>query len=157
VWILALVIWLSFAGYGFWIATIKRRQPAEGILFGVLLGPIGCVVEACLRERTAEQIEAQRLRRCEEAQARLEEKQESLVVTQTEMARRQKDAKARGEMARARRAHAYARFCEWFDRTIVKFGWYKALPEVVQPMVVGLLISLPLVIVLVYVFKRWQP
>ena len=39
----------------------------------------------------------------------------------------------------------------------MKFGWYKALPEVVQPMVVGLVISLPLVVVLVYLFKRWQP
>ena len=103
-WILAPVIWLSFAGYGFWIATIKRRRPAEGMLFGVFLGPIGCVVEACLRERTAEEVEAQRLRRCEEAHAWLEEKQESLLAAQTERARRRKDAGARGEMAKARRA-----------------------------------------------------
>lgn len=40
-------------------------------------------------------------------------------------------------------------FSEWFDRTILKVGRYNALPEVAQPIVIGLLVALPLVAVLV--------
>src|SRR4051812_31609573 len=55
-WIMALLVWSTFAGYGCWIANIKRRRPGEGIALGLLFGPIGCIVEASLRERTAEEI-----------------------------------------------------------------------------------------------------
>jgi hypothetical protein len=155
VWFLAPVIWMSFAGYGFWIAIIKRRQPAEGILFGIFLGPIGCIAEACLRERTVAEVEEQRTRQTEEAQALLEENQKILVVARAANARRQKEAEARAEAAKAERERAYAKFSEWFDVSIVKFGWYKALPEVAQPMVIGLLISLPFVALLIFLFKRF--
>ena len=59
-WTAAPVIWLSFAGYGYWIASIKRRNPGEGTILGLLLGPIGCVFEATLRERTSEEIDQER-------------------------------------------------------------------------------------------------
>jgi hypothetical protein len=155
VWILAPVIWLSFAGYGYWIAAIKRRQPTEGMLIGLFLGPIGCVVEACLRERTVEEVEERRVRLQEEAQAKLEEQQEQYGARQAERARRRQEAQKRAEAARTRRAEAYERFSAWFDQAILKFGWYKTLPEVAQPMVIGLLISVPFVLVLILMFKAW--
>ena len=44
-WIAAPAVWLSFAGYGYWIASIRQTPHAEGLLFGLLLGPIGCIFE----------------------------------------------------------------------------------------------------------------
>jgi hypothetical protein len=157
VWICSPLIWFSFAGYGLWIASIKRRHPAEGTLVGLIFGPIGCVVEACLQERTAEEIEEQRMRRREEAQARLVEEKAQNVALQVQAAERRQEAQSRAEVARARRAKSYEQCSAWFDKAILKFGWYKALPEVVQPMVIGLLISVPLVAVLILTFKTWLP
>jgi hypothetical protein len=71
---------------------------------------------------------------------------------QAEAAQRWNEAQDRAEQAKVRRAEAYARFSEWFDEAILKFGWYKALPEVAQPIVIGLLVALPLVAVLIFVF-----
>ena len=155
-WILTPVIWISFAGYGFWIATIKRRHPAEGILFGLCLGPIGCAVEASLREWTIEEVEERRIRRQQETLARQEAEKEQYAAHQAEAVQRRQEDQERAELARARRAEAYERFSAWFDQAILKFGWYKALPEVVQPMVVGLLISVPFVLVLILIFKVWS-
>jgi hypothetical protein len=157
VWIFSPLIWLSFAGYGLWIASIKRRHPAEGILLGLFFGPIGCVVEACLQERTAEEIEEQRMQRREEAQARLEEEKERNAASRVQAAELRQEAQSRAEVARVRRAESYEQLSAWFYQTILKFGWYKALPEVVQPMVIGLLISVPLVAVLILTRKTWLP
>jgi hypothetical protein len=151
------LIWLSFAGYGLWIASIKRRHPAAGILFGLLFGPIGCVVEACLQERTAEEIKEHRMRRQKEAQARLEDEKERDAALQVQAAERRQEANSQAELARVRRAESYEQFSAWFDQTILKFGWYKTLPEVVQPIVIGLLVSVPLVLALILIFKAWLP
>jgi hypothetical protein len=42
-------VWLSLAGYGCWIASVKQTPHAEGLLFGHLPGPIGCIVEESVR------------------------------------------------------------------------------------------------------------
>jgi hypothetical protein len=146
-------IWATFPGYGAWIATVKRRNPGEGIILGLLLGPVGCVLEASLRERTAGEVEQERARFQEEAQARLEGEKRRLAAFQAEVARRRKEARERAEAARVRRAEAYARFAAWFDRAVLKFGWYKGLPEVAQPIVVGLLVALPIVVVMALIFQ----
>jgi ABC-type multidrug transport system fused ATPase/permease subunit len=152
-WTAAPVIWLSFAGYGYWIASIKRRNPGEGAILGLLLGPIGCVLEATFRERTSEEIDQERERRQQEAQERLQEQRQLQADLQAEAAKRRKEAEARAEIARIRREKQSARFSAWFDRAILKFGWYKALPEVVQPIVLGLLFSLPLVGLLILLLR----
>ena len=152
-WILTPLIWLSFAGYGYWIATIKRRNPGEGVLYGLLLGPLGCVVEACLRERAPEEIEEERTRRQEEAKARLEEERDRQAALRADAILRRQEAQVRADAARARRADAFGRFSDWFDRAVLKFGWYRGLPEVVQPIVIGLLVALPLVVVMILVFR----
>jgi len=151
--IVLLGIWATFAGYGYWIATIKRRNPGEGLLFGLALGPVGCVIEASMRERTPEEVEQERVRRQEEAQGRLEEEKDRQATLRSEADRRRKEAQTRDDAARLRRAEAYARFSDWFYQTVLKFGWYKALPEVAQPIVIGLLVAFPLVLVLILIIK----
>ncbi|MBV8486773.1 MAG: hypothetical protein JO161_00705 [Planctomycetaceae bacterium] len=153
-WVAAAVTWLSFAGYGYWIASIKRRNPGEGAILGLLLGPIGCVLEATLRERTAEEINQERERRQQEAEERLQEQRQRQADRQAEAEQRPKEANARAEVARIYREEQIARFSRWFDRAIIKFGWYKALPEVAQPIVLGLLISLPIVGLLILLLRR---
>ena len=149
-WLAAPAVWLSFAGYGYWIASIKRRPHAEGILFGLLLGPIGCVLEATRPERTVEEVEEVRARAIEEAEARAERERERLAAAQVEADEDSKQARIRAEEARVRRVEAYNRFSSWFDRAVLRFGWFKALPEVVQPIVIGLSVALPIVAVMVY-------
>jgi hypothetical protein len=146
-------IWATFPGYGVWIASIKRRPPGEGLAFGLLLGPVGCVVEATLKERTAEEAEQERVRRQDEARSRLEREKERQDAFRAEADQRRKGAQERAEASRVRRAEASARFSDWFDRAVMKFGWYKALPEVAQPIVIGLLVALPLVIMMILFFR----
>jgi hypothetical protein len=149
-WIAAPAVWLTFAGYGYWIASLKRRPHAEGILFGLLLGPIGCVVEATRPERTVEEVEELRARSIEEAEAGAERERERLESARVEADERSKQARIRAEAMRLGRAEAYGRFSSWFDRAILRFGWFKALPEVIQPIVIGLCGALPIVAVMIY-------
>ncbi|SIO11434.1 hypothetical protein SAMN05444166_2520 [Singulisphaera sp. GP187] len=151
--IVLLAAWASFAGYGLWIASIKRRSPLEGMLLGLLLGPVGCLVEASRRERSAEEVEEEQIRHQEEAESRLQEAKARSADLEVENARRRRKAEALAEASRIRRAESLARFSDWFDRVILKFGWYQALPETAQPIVVGLLIASPLVLVIVALFK----
>jgi hypothetical protein len=47
VWLIVLLIgWCSFVGFGWYIAIQKDRSPVEGILLGLLFGPLGCLVLA---------------------------------------------------------------------------------------------------------------
>jgi hypothetical protein len=49
VWVVAaIVVWASYAGLGARIASQKDREPIEGLLLGLLCGPIGALVEALL-------------------------------------------------------------------------------------------------------------
>ena len=43
-----LIFWVMFAGLGWWVAAQKGRAPEEGLILGLLFGPIGCVIEAML-------------------------------------------------------------------------------------------------------------
>ncbi len=50
--ILFLILLCSFLGV--YIAGQKGRSPIEGFLFGLLLGPIGLIIVACLPTRTVD-------------------------------------------------------------------------------------------------------
>ena len=119
----------------------------------LLLGPIGCIIGASLPERTIEEVEDERLRRLEDARVRREEENDRQASLETEANQRRQDAKAQADAAKMRRAQAVARCSDWFDSVILKFGWYKALPEVIQPIVVGIGVALPFVVVLILIFK----
>lgn len=43
-------VWLACGGMGGYVAHAKDRAPAEGAVFGLLLGPLGVLVEALLPE-----------------------------------------------------------------------------------------------------------
>jgi len=46
---LAVVLGLPLCGFlGLWLAAIKSRSSAEGFLLGLLLGPVGLIIEAAL-------------------------------------------------------------------------------------------------------------
>ena len=147
-------LWASFAIYGVWIASIKRRPLTEGLVLGLLLGPLGCLVSISLRERDIEALEREQTRRREEAEVRLEEEERRRRAYEDQAAQMRELSRQRAEAARIRRGEAYSRVYEWFDRTVLKFGWYKGLPEVIQPIVVGLLVALPLVLTLILIFRR---
>ncbi|WP_422927446.1 hypothetical protein [Singulisphaera sp. PoT] len=149
-----LTIWSTFVGCGYWVAVIKRRHPLEGAAFGLVLGPLGCVVESVLRERTAEEVGRLKLHRQAVAEARLEARRHWREIRKAEDDRRREELAAYREDRRIRREEARERFAAWFDRTILKFGWYKALPEVLQPIVLGLLFATPLVVVMVLVLRK---
>jgi hypothetical protein len=148
------LIWTSFAGYGYWMANIKRRNSSEGVLLGLLLGPIGCLIVATRRERMVDEIDQERVRLQEEARIKQDQENQRYAVSQADTIRRRQEAKERAEEARIRRAETFDRFSIWFDRAILKFGWFKALPEVAQPIVIGLLVALPLVLVAILIFGR---
>ena len=42
------VTWAAFAGLGAFIASAKSRPVREGLLIGLLFGPLGCLIEALL-------------------------------------------------------------------------------------------------------------
>jgi hypothetical protein len=43
-----LVLWLIFAGLGYYVAVQKGRPEAEGLVLGFLFGPLGCLIVALL-------------------------------------------------------------------------------------------------------------
>jgi hypothetical protein len=46
--IVIVLIEAAFGGLGAWIAGQKRRSPVEGLILGVVFGPVGAIVEALL-------------------------------------------------------------------------------------------------------------
>jgi hypothetical protein len=46
--IMVAVYFLGCAIGGYYVAAEKGREPGEGIAFGVLLGPLGMIIVACL-------------------------------------------------------------------------------------------------------------
>jgi hypothetical protein len=42
------IYFLLFALLGVYISTAKGRSPGEGLILGVILGPIGLLIDACL-------------------------------------------------------------------------------------------------------------
>lgn len=45
---LLILCWVAFGILGLWIAAQKNRNPAEGLVLGVLFGPLGVIVEATM-------------------------------------------------------------------------------------------------------------
>ena len=44
----ALVVLVMLAGLGGWVAIQRNRAPTEGLILGLLYGPLGVIVEALL-------------------------------------------------------------------------------------------------------------
>ncbi len=49
--VLGIFAWvIVWSGFGVYVATQKGRSAGEGIVFGIVLGPIGLLIVACLPE-----------------------------------------------------------------------------------------------------------
>jgi hypothetical protein len=45
IWQIGLAAWVAFVGLGAYVASQKRRSLTEGLILGLLFGPIGAIVE----------------------------------------------------------------------------------------------------------------
>jgi len=156
-----ILIWFSFGGFGAWIASVKNRPTNEGMLVGLFFGPLGCLVEALLPDgqptlvvsRASDVGSDSVVEEESEAEVRIrmraiqrEQWQREREARHREIEQRRRETVARLQTFGARRL-AEAR---WGCRFFLGFGWYRALPEVAQPIVLGLAISLPIVLAIMF-------
>lgn len=141
--VLVLLVLTACGLLGAWIAGEKRRRPEEGLVIGFLFGPLGCLIVALLPvgdhqppEPPKTSPEDWRRRELERREAR--ERQEAARLLREHLA---KQAEA------ARKERAAARM-EWFRRVVLRFGWFRALPEIAQPIVLGLAVAAPIVVLI---------
>jgi uncharacterized membrane protein YeaQ/YmgE (transglycosylase-associated protein family) len=160
--LVCLVVGLIFGGLGSWIANQKRRDGGEGFVLGFLFGPFGCLIEALLPNKLATDQSPQAATKTPEqleevAEAARRAKEEYLKRQRAEVERlriAEEADLAELERRRAMIRAAFARCWGWFRREIIGFGWYRKLPDVAQPIVLGLGISLPAVVVVVWLINR---
>jgi hypothetical protein len=148
------IVWCITGGLGAWVATQKYRDVGEGFILGLLFGPLGVIVEALLPTKPAAapapaidpETEAQRIasvaaikREREEAERQREKYARILereaAVARMEAENRQRDRKERLE-ARVK----------WYRARGVEpgvFAWFKVLPDWLQPLLLGLVVTTP--------------
>ncbi len=177
--VVLLLVWASFGGLGFWIASQKRRPEAEGLVLGLIFGPLGCLIEGLMPTKSQEEADADFARRKDEVKRRYEallpartdsppplpvespedrvrRRQAERAAWNTEAAERlrrgtaERQAKAEADRKAWAEADRKAR-AEWnrFVGVVFKFGWFRALPDVLQPIVLGLAVAAPIVAVIV--------
>ena len=160
--VVLIVVFLSacmFAVLGGWIACQKNRDPGEGAFLGFLFGPFGCLIEAVLPSLAAARPAAARVTPPAETAALLAAARVRRVVSsrpgrRTPAEREWREAETRlwnAEREKARKERLeeenrrLAEQREWRNRMLWRFGWYKALPETLQPIVLGLAVAAPVV------------
>lgn len=148
---------------GSWIAAQKNRPGGEGFALGFFFGPLGLIIEALLPTLTKEQLD-QLLREkaarrfggnfpatpsqppsSAELEARRAREQEWREVRERERGKTREVA----EEARRHRAEALAKM----RRAIFGFGWFRALPDWLQPILIGLAVALPVVALIAIAFR----
>jgi hypothetical protein len=152
-----LTCWLIFAFLGSWIAVAKRRDGPEGFLLGILFGPFGCLIEALLPNGSEAKYEAAQEAKRRHIQQKIDAEKElfraigeGVRVTSVGLAR----VSYRTACALLLAIKMFIiRSSPWFQETIVRFGWYKALPEIAQPIVLGLGVALPLVVIIIVLLR----
>lgn len=153
-----LVLWAIFSGLGCWIATQKHRPPEEGLVLGLLFGPFGCLIEAVLptlQPKAPNPSEPPGPPPKQTAQAR-EGGFVRLVKVESPEERYRRDQRAAQQREREFIAKERAREerREWVNRMVWRFGWFRALPETLQPILIGLAVAVPVVVALVMLFGR---
>ena len=144
------VAWLIFAILGMWIANQKHREGGEGFILGLLFGPIGCLIEAILpngtqpakREYSALAVEKAR----EEARAhaqRITAENAQRAAIRDEADRRVKAEAEAARVARVARVSARNKAYRAMGIEPGPFAWFKALPDVVQALTIGLVLAIP--------------
>lgn len=166
-----LIGWVVFGlisgAIGAWVAEQKNRTSAEGFTLGFFLGPIGWLLEALLPTLTKEQLaeilerkRAYREGRWSEAvppstptppplPSLAPEEIQRIEEAKQERARRQNEARMAREAAYERRQAKFANFLEF----TLGFGWFRALPDWLQPIVVGLVVAAPMAAIIALAFS----
>lgn len=167
--LLLLVMWLAFAGLGAWIAGQKHRSVEEGFALGLIFGPLGCLIEALLpmlerpddsalvksevstfdrtggavHSREQREVQPSERNRAFWAQAQ-EEDRVRLREAQREAEARQHYKERRGERIQRRQERILRTREFWtrFEGFYIRFGWFRALPEALQPIVVAIVIAM---------------
>ncbi|SIO58458.1 hypothetical protein SAMN05444166_5686 [Singulisphaera sp. GP187] len=161
-----LALWVMFALFGSWIASVKGRSSSEGLVIGFLFGPLGCLIEALLPTQTytapppvqAVTITPEQAAQAAQEEARRRKHQQdrdALIAARRAKLDAQRDAALEAAMERADEARRQA--WAWFSRVVIRFGWFRALPETAQPIVVGLAVALPATCVIVVLFRPLMP
>jgi hypothetical protein len=143
------VIWLIFACLGTWIANQKHRAGGEGFILGFLFGPLGCLIEAVLPNGTPP---PPPVVSTPEEIAERQAKYQALV---DEWNRQEKDRIEQARLAsQRRRQFAKQVFGELARRTwwFLSWQWYRLLPEWLQPVVIGVAIASPVVLIVAVIF-----
>jgi hypothetical protein len=140
---------LLCAGAGMAVASEKHRGIGEGFLYGLLFGPIGVLIVACLPtgvalapipvtvktlrppEPSAAEIRRNVAREAEMARDR----EQWLAAREAEIAQQRKDRAAlRAEKDEALRARGVEPGL---------FAWFKVMPDLAQALVMGLALAVP--------------
>ncbi|AGA27642.1 hypothetical protein [Singulisphaera acidiphila] len=161
-----LALWIMFALFGSWIASAKGRSSLEGFVIGFLFGPLGCLIEALLPTlayATPSPFHAVTITPEQAAEAEQEEERRRKYQFDRDMLIAERQAKldaqrdAALELARKQADETRRQAWAWFNRVVIRFGWFRALPETAQPIVVGLAVALPVICVIVILFQPVKP
>ena len=161
--IIVVIYFVVFGLIGSYIAKSKGRNGDEGGCLGIMLGPIGLLIAVLMPTKTLGQAEPQRpvppetLAERQNREAEEAARDVMYAKIQVRHAERLREAE---EVARAHREafwEGISAFLRpvggWFVRVVLKCGWYRDLPEFAQPIALGLLFAVPVVVILILLLR----
>jgi hypothetical protein len=164
-----IAVMLIFGAFGRYVAAEKNRDPGEGFLLGLLFGPLGVLVEACLPNIPPPATPAPpssaeiALMRRQEADRQSEKEKAAAALADF---RRRKEAilQRYNERIAAEKAERHSQRRAERDKAYRALGiepgpwaWYKALSEVKQAIVLGLAFAVPAGVILIIIFLALLP
>jgi hypothetical protein len=149
------IVGVVFGLFGGWTASQKNRDAGEGAVLGFLFGPFGVLVEALLptkepgpeppsamargfREKMTDQGRVVRNLQ-DEAAERERRLARARALDEEWLARKEESDRLRDERR------------EWTRRVIWRFGWFRSMPETLQPILIGMAVSIPILFLMIYV------
>ena len=159
------VVFFALAFLGSWIAEQKNRPRGEGFALALCLGPLGLIIESLLPTLTKEQLDQLLKEKAERGGSMWdgvmpakppplappdEAEMKRIRAAKLERARRVEEARKRQEGIRRLQQ-------EKLDNAIgfvFGFGWFRAMPDWMQSIFIGVGLAIPVVAVIAIVF-RW--
>jgi len=132
---------LVFGWLGSYIANQKQRGGGEGFALGILFGPLGCLIEALLPNVVPP------------PQPVVVPAPQPVVLTPAQIARQTQRMRAEQDRIDAERQARHGAFWQFVDEINRRLWWwlscqwYALLPEWLQPVVIGVAIAIPVLLV----------